>query len=89
MTTTDLATATGYKATMDKISAIDALIALIGSKGFVAVTDAAGKEIVSGSSIVAAIGQTAYDTLCSNALDALDTALTSANTAASNALTAL
>lgn len=89
MERTDYNTATPLVATIDKIDAIQAKIALTGSKVKITVTDANENEIVSRATIIAAIGQSAYDTLVAGALSDLNTALSGAETTANTSLAAV
>jgi DNA-binding protein YbaB len=89
MTTTDLAEATTLKKQIDDITAVQAKIATTGSQGALIVLTTSGVTSVSKSDLVAALGDGAYDTVCDNAVSALNTALASAKTAAQSDLAAL
>lgn len=85
----DYNAATPLVATIAKIDAAQAKIALTGSKVKITITDANQTELVSRGDIIGAIGQTAYDTLIGTTLTALNTALTGAETTANTAFAAL
>lgn len=89
MTTGNYATATPLIGAKSKIDAVQASAALTGTKVSISLVDADGKEIVNKGVIIAAIGQTAYNTLCASTLTALNTALTGAESTANTALAAL
>lgn len=89
MTNTDYNNATAAFNASAKCAAIETKAAAAGAKASVALLDADGNTVSSQADIIAAIGQTAYDTLVSSVLVDLDAAVTTAKSAADTALTAL
>lgn len=89
MELTDYNAAVPLRATIAKIDAAQAKIALTGSRVKITVTDSVNNELVSRADIIAAIGQSAYDTLIGTTLTSLNTALSSAETTANNVFAAL
>lgn len=89
MVLNDFNTAKPLLETIAKIDAAQAKIALTGSKVKITITNPSGEELANRDAIIAAIGQTAYNTLIASTLTALNTALTGAETTANTAFAAL
>ncbi len=90
MTTENFTSAKTLQETIAKLTSATTKIATTGAKVKIEVTDSAGSGVlVSKDAIVAAIGQTAYNTLIAETLTTLNTAIASAETTATTAFAAL
>lgn len=89
MEVTDFNSGKALQTTLVNINAVQAKNAVTGAKVSLSVVDADNVVQVNQATIIAAIGQSAYNTIVANTLTALNTALASAETTADTAFSAL
>lgn len=90
MTSQNLQSGNTLKAAIDGITSLQAKNALAGARVHLNITDANNTQIIVSNTVLAgALGDTAYNTICSTALASLNTALASAKSGKQTALDAL
>ena len=89
MTTTDLANGVVIKSQLDAITNVQTQNALTGAKLVMTVINADGTTLASSADLIKALGATEYNSECAAALTSLNSALATAASAATTALTAL